>query len=169
MLASSSKVVDVGSAAVEPLIPQPPMTDHPVGCHRPDADGYGRSQQTGTGSRSRGRSMGRIATTWPCSDPPSAPSPTSVSTIWSVHANGNKAPRRNRSPRPLGCDGPSSAPTRGFRTTASSARTLIGASSTGSLPWFSPSLSSSPSNSSNGQNGGTNDSPIRALLRTVAG
>jgi transposase len=38
MLALSPKVMDVVWAAVEPLIPQRPATNHPLGCHRPRID-----------------------------------------------------------------------------------------------------------------------------------
>ena len=38
MLALSPRVVDVVWAAVEPLIPDRPITDHPLGCHRPRID-----------------------------------------------------------------------------------------------------------------------------------
>ena len=38
MLALSPRVVDVVWAAVEPLIPQRPATNHPLGCHRPRID-----------------------------------------------------------------------------------------------------------------------------------
>jgi transposase len=38
MLALSPRVVDAVWAAVEPLIPQRPATNHPLGCHRPRID-----------------------------------------------------------------------------------------------------------------------------------
>jgi len=38
MLALSPRVVDAVWAAVEPLIPQRPTTNHPLGCHRPRID-----------------------------------------------------------------------------------------------------------------------------------
>ena len=38
MLALSPRVVDAVWAAVEPLIPKRPETDHPLGCHRPRID-----------------------------------------------------------------------------------------------------------------------------------
>ena len=38
MLALSPKVMDAVWAAVEPLIPQRPATNHPLGCHRPRID-----------------------------------------------------------------------------------------------------------------------------------
>ncbi len=99
--------------------------------------------------------------------PAGSPSLQPGSTTRSAHANANEVPPRNRSPHPSGCDGPLNAPTRGSRTTDSSAETPTDASSTASPSAPSPSPSSSPSNSSNGQNDGTNDPPICAGSESV--